>query len=148
MFVDNFQEIIFTLRKNKLRTFLTAFGVFWGILMLILLLGAGKGLENGIEAGFGTDDRTSIWIGSGRTAVPYKGIPHGRHIAFTEDDLDAVRREFDGIQHISTEIMAGKRWRRTINVAYKEKSGAFSVLGVADEFFNIKRYLEYPRGVH
>ncbi|WP_185233753.1 ABC transporter permease [Teredinibacter franksiae] len=146
MFVDNFQEIIFTLRKNKLRTFLTAFGVFWGILMLILLLGAGKGLENGIEAGFGTDDRTSIWIGSGRTAVPYKGIPHGRHIAFTEDDLDAVRREFDGIQHISTEIMAGKRWRRTINVAYKEKSGAFSVLGVADEFFNIKRYLEYPAG--
>ncbi len=146
MIIDNLQEIYFTLRKNKLRSFLTAFGVFWGILMLILLLGAGKGLEKGIEKGFGSDDRSSIWIHTGRTAIPYKGIPHGRYVQFTEDDLAALRREFDDIQYLSAENLAGQRWRRTINVTHKDKSGAFSVLGVADEYFNIKRFIEYKYG--
>ncbi len=114
--------------------------------MLILLLGAGRGLEKGIEAGFGSDDRTSIWIHSGRTAIPFKGIPHGRQVEFTEDDLVALRREFSDIQYLSTENIAGERWRRTINVTYKNKSGAYGVLGVADEFFNIKRFIDYPFG--
>ncbi|WP_075187192.1 ABC transporter permease [Teredinibacter haidensis] len=146
MELDNLQEILFTLRKNKLRTFLTAFGVFWGILMLILLLGAGKGLERGISAGFGSDDRSSIWIRSGKTAIPYRGVPHGRQIEFDEDDIAALRREFDGLQFLSAENTAGERWRSTINVTHKEKSGAYRVLGVADEYFNIKRFLDYRAG--
>ncbi len=52
---DGLQEILFTLRQNKLRTLLTAFGVFWGIFMLILMLGAGKGMQNGVYDGFGGD---------------------------------------------------------------------------------------------
>lgn len=143
---DSLQEILFTIRKNKLRTFLTAFGVFWGILMLILLLGFGRGLQNGAESRFGSDDRTSIWINGGRTAIPYKGMPHGRQIEFTEDDISALKREFDEIQYISAENRAGERWRRTINVTYKGNSGAFGVFGVADDYFHIKRYLEYPSG--
>ncbi len=145
-FIDNLQEIINTIKSNKLRTFLTAFGVFWGILMLILLLGAGKGLQNGSENGLGSDDRTSIWIESSRTALPYKGFSPRRKIEFTEDDLLAIKRDIKGVQYISAENRAGQRWRRRINVAYKNKSGNFNVYGVANDYFNIKKYLEYHAG--
>lgn len=135
-----------TVRQNKLRTALTAFGVFWGIFMLILLLGAGKGLENGASNRFGSDDRTSIWINSQRTGLPYKGMPHGRQIEMTEDDIAAIKREFPQVQYISAENRAGEQWRRTINVTHKNKSGAFGVFGVADDYFRIKRYLDYRSG--
>lgn len=143
---DNLQEILTTVRKNKLRTALTAFGVFWGIFMLILLLGAGNGLENGANNRFGSDDRTSIWIGAHRTGIPYKGMPHGRPVELTEDDIAAIERDFPQVQHISAENRAGERWRSSINVAYQNKSGAFGVYGVADDFFRIKKYLDYREG--
>lgn len=144
--IDGLQEILFTVRKNKLRTFLTAFGVFWGILMLILLLGSGKGLQNGAESRFGSDDRSSIWISSGETAISYDGLPRGRKIQFTEDDIAAILHEVPGVQFISAENRAGERWQRSINVNYKNKSGAFGVYGVADDYFQIKKYLDYPEG--
>ncbi len=146
MIVDSLQEIFFTIKRNKLRTFLTAFGVFWGILMLILLLGSGRGLQNGADSRFGTDDRSSIWISASRTSIPYNGLPHQRQIRFTVDDIAALVRDIKDVQFISAETRAGERWRRTINVNYKNKSGAFGVYGVADDFFRIKKNLDYPAG--
>lgn len=143
---DGLQEIYYTLRENKLRTFLTAFGVFWGVFMLILLLGAGRGLENASDNNFGSDDRSSIWISAFRTALPYKGLPPGRQIEFTEDDIAAIEREIPGLQYISAENRAGINWQRTINVAYKNKSANYEVYGVGDDFFRIKKYIEYPHG--
>lgn len=143
---DNIQEILLTIRKNKLRSALTAFGVFWGILMLILLLGVGKGLENGADSNFGSDDRSSIWISGGRTGMPYKGMPHGREILLTEDDIAALQKEFKNIHYISAENLAGARWKRTINIAYKNQTANFSVYGVADDYFRIKKYIEYRAG--
>jgi len=69
---DALQEIFYGLRKNKLRTFLTGFGVFWGIFMLILLLGAGKGLQNGVQQSFSSNAEDSVWIYARRTSVPYQ----------------------------------------------------------------------------
>ena len=60
--IDRWQEIFFTLKKHKLRTFLTAFGVFWGMLMLVIMLGAGKSLENGATKGFGGRTTSEIWV--------------------------------------------------------------------------------------
>ena len=71
---DSWQEIWSTLRKNRLRTFLTALGVFWGIFMLIVMVGAGKGLERGVKhtmAGFAVN---SVFVWSERTSVPYQGL--------------------------------------------------------------------------
>lgn len=143
---DNLQEILVTIRKNKLRTALTAFGIFWGILMLILLLGAGAGLENGASKNFGSDDRTSIWINANQTAVPYRGMPHGRKIELDEDDVAAIRRNFPDVQFISAENQAGERWQRSVSISHKNKSGSFEVFGVADDYFRIKKYLDYRAG--
>jgi len=144
--MDNFQEILFTINKNRLRTALTAFGVFWGIFMLVMLLGVGKGLKNGISQGFASDDLTSMWITSLTTALPYKGLPVNRAIALTEDDINAIKKNIPGIQYISAENRAGTRWQGTINVSYKNKSGSFGVYGVADDFFHIKKYQEQRAG--
>lgn len=143
---DNWQEIYASIKQNKMRTLLTAFGVFWGILMLILLLGAGKGLQNGSDRNFGSDDRSSIWIWTSNTSLPYAGLAKGRYIQLTESDLTALRSAIPSIQYLSSENLAGKRWRRTINVTHKDKTGAFSVYGVGDEYFDIKRFIEIRKG--
>jgi putative ABC transport system permease protein len=73
--LDGLQEIFFTLRQNKLRTLLTAFGVFWGIFMLILLLGAGRGMQNGVMQDFGNEPLDIIVLNSGETSVAYRHGP-------------------------------------------------------------------------
>src|SRR5690554_3992121 len=88
---EKWQEIFTTLKQHKLRTALTAFGVFWGIFMLTVLLGAGKALENGVIAGF-NEIPNSVWIWSqGKTQIPYQGMPIGRQIRLQPEDVEAIR---------------------------------------------------------
>ena len=143
---DSLQEIWFSLRRNKLRTSLTAFGVFWGIFMLVLLLGAGAGLKNGIEKGFSSDLRTSMWISASKTSVPFKGLAHGRNVQLTEADLSAIRREIKGVDLISAENPLGSFRQADIQVTYQQKSGTYGVFGVAKGYFKIKAFQEYRAG--
>src|SRR5919107_2152461 len=96
--LDKWQEILDTMRRNKLRTGLTAFGVFWGIFMLVLLLGAGKGMENGIFKEFGATARNSLYVSGGKTALPWQGLKPGREIKLTNTDMEAIRRTLDGVE--------------------------------------------------
>ena len=75
---DSWHEIFSTLKKNKLRSFMTAFGVFWGIFMLIIMLGAGNGLYNGAMNEFNRMASNSIFVWTRTTTIPYKGFPRGR----------------------------------------------------------------------
>ena len=88
---DRWQEIFHTLSKNKIRTFMTAFGVFWGIFMLIIMLGSGTGLENGVTEGMGNFATNSVFVWTQRTTMPYKGFPRGRRFYFRNDDIKALR---------------------------------------------------------
>ncbi len=146
MIPDGLQEILYSLQRNKLRTALTAFGVFWGIFMLVLLLGSGTGLKRGIEKGFSSDLRTSIWIRATKTSIPYKGLANARKIQFTEADMLAIRQQIPNVDIITAENPLGSARAADIQVTYENNSGSFGVFGVGKDYFNIKRYQEYRMG--
>jgi len=143
---DALQEILYGLRKNKLRTFLTGFGVFWGIFMLILLLGAGKGLQNGVQQSFSSNAEDSVWIYARRTSVPYQGLPTGRSIRFKQADLDAIEREVPGVLYASAENPL--RWSAGGSALIKSKTRteSYGVYGVAENYFRIKAKQEVTGG--
>ncbi|MFT7234173.1 MAG: putative ABC transport system permease protein [Cyclobacteriaceae bacterium] len=132
--IDKWQEIFQAIGKNKMRTFATAFGVFWGILMLILLLGAGKGLQNGVEKSMLLDAINSIWIIPTRTSMSYGGLPSGRQLQLQESDLESVDSEISGI-----EFMSPENWMQgSYIVKYKNRGSAFGVYGTHSDYFDIK----------
>ena len=108
---DSWEEIFATIRKNKLRTFLTSFSVAWGIFMLIILLGSGTGIRNGVIDEFKDDANNSIWLFSGRTSMPHKGLKPGRSIQFTNDEYDRSKK-MDEVDHISSRYGV---WGATVN---------------------------------
>ncbi len=131
--VDKWQEILGTMRRNKLRTFLTAFGVFWGIFMLVLLLGAGKGMENGVWKEFGGGAMNSLFVSAGKTSLPWQGLKPGREIKFTNDDLEAIRRQVDGV-----ELLASRnRLFGEYTIINGTKNGSYQVFGANAEFFQL-----------
>ena len=99
--LDKWQEIFLSLRKHKLRTGLTAFGVFWGIFMLVILLGAGKGLENGAAYEFRDDATNSLWIYPKRTALAYKGLARNKAIEFDNYDYSLLKNKVKGTEYIT-----------------------------------------------
>ncbi|OGL42620.1 MAG: hypothetical protein A2161_04150 [Candidatus Schekmanbacteria bacterium RBG_13_48_7] len=124
--IDKWQEIFSTIKKNKLRTFLTGFSVAWGIFMLIILLGAGNGLQNGVEYQFRGDAVNSIWIYSGLTSLPYQGFQAGRRIQFTLDDYDMVKSSINNVQDISARYSV----RGGYPISYKNQYGNFDIITV------------------
>lgn len=98
--LDKWQEIILSLSKHKLRTSLTAFGVFWGIFMLVLLLGAGNGLKNGAEYEFRDDATNSLWIYPRRTSMAHQGLSENRQIELENTDYDLLK-SLEGTEFIT-----------------------------------------------
>jgi putative ABC transport system permease protein len=98
--IDKWQEIFATIKKNKMRTFLTGFSVAWGIFMLMILLGAGNGLSNGVSQNFMRDAINAMWLWGGRTSIPYHGLQEGREIRFTNADYD-ILKDLEGIEFTS-----------------------------------------------
>ncbi|MGY2131109.1 ABC transporter permease [Hymenobacter sp. HD11105] len=122
--LDKWSEIWSTVRRHKLRTALTAFGVFWGIFMLVVLLGAGKGFRNGVEKEFSVA-KNAIFVWTQRTSVPYMGLKAGRFIQLTNDDVAAIER---GVPEAAF-ILPRCELRGTFTVQVPPKSGSFTVKG-------------------
>lgn len=136
--LDRWQEIFFTLKQHKLRTVLTAFGVFWGMFMLVIMLGAGKSLENGAVRGFGGSTNTVyLWTG-GRTQIPYKGLPTGRRITLNDEDMVAIRQLPELGLSTTQNILGG--WQVNQYIVRKDKTGTFETVGVEPEAFQLSGY--------
>jgi putative ABC transport system permease protein len=124
--LDIWQEILATIKKNKLRTFLTGFSVAWGIFMLIILLGSGNGLQNGIEYQFKADAVNTLWLNTGTTTLAYQGMKPGRQINFTNEDYNFVKDNIPGVDEISARYYI---WQNRI-ISYKKQYGSFDLICV------------------
>ena len=122
---DRWVEIFDSIKKNKLRTFLSGFTVALGILIFVVLFGFGNGLDNTFDKFFTDDALNTMWVNAGRTTKPYMGYKANRRIEFDNKDLEDITNRFafyiDGITQRITE---------SGNIGYKLKSNNYSVRGV------------------
>lgn len=132
---DRWIEILEALTANKFRTFLTAFGVFWGITILVLLLALTNGLKNGVVAGFSDFATNSMFTWAQRTSIPYKGLPKGRRFNYKLDDVEAIKSEFPQLKYVSPRNSLGG-YRGGNNVTRGTKIGAYQIYGDYPEFIN------------
>lgn len=122
--IDKWQEIFISIKKQKLRTALTAFGVFWGIFMLVILLGFGTGMGNRVEQEFG-DAKNAVFIwSSNATQMAYQGMGKGRRISLHQGDVDALRQQIKNIDIIDGKNEAGMK-----TVLYEKESASFQIAG-------------------
>ena len=120
---DFFSEIGSSVKRHPLRTGLTMFGVFWGIFMLVLLLGVGKALQNGAEFEFRDDAVNSIWVFRGQTSMPYKGIQPGKEIKFDNSDYADFNSKIEGVEHVAGRFNIPT----TVTISHQNKDYSFEV---------------------
>ena len=121
---DTWQEIYGSIRKNKVRTSITIIGVLWGIFLLVVLLGAARGMENGFNKLFGNFATNSVFVWTQSTDTPFKGFQEGRRFSLTMKDIDVLKSEY------SDEIKLLAPRNQTSNLIIKDfKSGNFKVSG-------------------
>ncbi len=119
--VDVWQEIFSTIKKNKLRTFLTGFSVAWGIFMLMILLGSGNGLQNGVKEEFSSNSINIMWMWTGDTSIPFEGMKEGRTIKFNNGDYSYLKEKGENIENVSSRYYLPG----TIIYTYKNEYGSF-----------------------
>jgi len=121
---DTWQEIYGSIRKNKIRTLITIIGVLWGIFLLVVLLGAARGMENGFNKLFGNFATNSVFVWTQSTDIPFKGFQKGRRFNLNTNDIEALKSEY------SKEIKFLAPRNQTNNlVIHNFKSGNFKVSG-------------------
>lgn len=130
---DRWDEILEALTANKFRTFLTAFGVFWGITILVLLLALTNGLKNGVMSDFGNFASNSMFMWTQGTSKPYKGLPKGRYFNYKIDDVEAIKSQVPNLKYVSPRNQLGG-FQGANNVVRGTKTGAFEIYGDYPEF--------------
>lgn len=135
--LDHWQEIYASLAKNRGRTLLTAFGVFWGIFMLVVMLGSGHGLENGISARFADGATNSFFLWAQSTTKPYRGMLPGRDLEMNNGDVVAIREQVREAAVVAPRNQLGG-FRGGNNVTRGTRTGAFSVMGDYPEIGQIQ----------
>lgn len=130
---DRWNEILEALSANKFRTFLTAFGVFWGITILVLLLALTNGLKNGVTSDFGNFATNSMFMWAQRTSMSYKGLPKGRSFEYKLSDVEALKAQIPELKYVSPRNQLGG-FNGDNNVTRGTKTGAYQVSGDYPEF--------------
>ncbi len=125
---DQWDEILESLSANWFRTIMTAFGVFWGIFILVILLAAGNGLGNGVKQGFSGLATNSMFMWTRPTTISYEGYNKGRRYNFKLGDVAAIKHNVPGLKYVSPRNRLGG-FGGDNNVTRGLKSGAFNVYG-------------------
>ena len=133
--LDRWTEIWVTITRNKTRSLLTCFGVFWGILMLVILLGSGRGMQNGIMRSVNGFATNSAFFFADRTSESYKGFNKERQWNMRNRDVESIRREVKELSAISPIIWGNSSDK---NIVYGMMSGTFNVKGVHPDYFQIE----------
>ncbi len=131
---DKWQEIYNTIKKNKLRTLLTMFGVFWGIFMLLILMGSGNGLENGVSKQFEGWASNGGFLWSEKTTMPYNGMQPGRYIRFRNEDRKALLSKVEGLKYLAPRLNLGNN-----TVVWQDRSGSFRINGDYPEYQHVQK---------
>lgn len=132
--IERWQEIFEAIAKNKLRTFLTGLSVASGIFILVILLGVGKGLQNGIEKQFERDAAGVIEVWSGATTKAYKGMNPGRNIQFRNSDFNLAVQKYG--DQLDKNGATATGWG--ITVSYGKESGNYQYRGVNPDGMEIE----------
>lgn len=129
--METFKEIWYSIKQNKVRTFMSGFGILWGIMILVSLLGVGKGLELGVQDSLKGFSQKTIGVWGGTTSKPYQNMNEGRPIVFDKYLLEDIKRRFPEIKGISPMSPVEK------NVIYGKQNTSGSVSGITSQYFEM-----------
>ncbi len=140
---DTWQEIYSSIRKNKMRTGITIIGVMWGIFLLVVLLGAARGVENNFNKIFGNFATNSMFVWAQSTSKPFKGFQEGKRLTLKMSDVHNIRNEIEGLEFV---VPRHQTQGLAIN---KFKSGTFGIFGDFPELDKVdKKDLVYGRFIN
>lgn len=130
--LDRWEEIWQTNHRNRKRSIMTAFGVFWGIFMLTVMMGSGLGLRNLLYANLNGMNENSCFLWGGKTSIPYKGLPAGRYWQLDNDDMRIIETQIPGIKAVG-----GIFWGSSYNFSRNDRKGTYSIVGYTPSFQQI-----------
>ena len=133
--IDTYREIVDTITRNKARSFLTGFGVFWGVFMLVGLMGGGKGLKEMLEKNFEGFAQNTVVIGAEQTTKPYKGFRKGRWWSMDYKDIDRLKQRVPELESVVPMIFS--RWRGSNTAYYGDQKTQPRIQGTVPEMVNV-----------
>lgn len=131
--LDRWEEILITITRNKTRSLLTAFGIFWGIFMLVALMGGGQGLQNMMSANFEGFATNSAFFASNRTSEAYKGFRKGRAWDLEISDMERIRQQVPEVDVITPNV---SQWG--VTAVFGDKKSSCAVRGLRPDYTHIE----------
>ena len=133
--IDTYREIVDTITRNKARSFLTGFGVFWGVFMLVALMGGGQGLKEMLEKNFEGFAQNTVVIGAEQTTKPYKGFRKGRWWSMDYKDIDRLKQRVPELESVVPMIFS--RWRGSNTAYYGDQKTQPRIQGTVPEMVKV-----------
>lgn len=132
--LDLWQEIMATIKANKLRTFFTGFAVAWGIFMLIILLASGNGLSNGVATNFASESKNAIYLWPGTTTMAYGGYQSGRRMKMTEKDVFLSEKQLPYVDTVAYKFYP----KEDATFSVGSKTGKYPIVGVTTNYATLE----------
>ena len=133
--LDSYREILDTLTRNKSRSFLTGFGVFWGVFMLVALIGGGSGLKEMLEKNFEGFAQNTVIVWSQQTSKAYKGFRKGRWWSMDYKDITRLKQRVPELDVVAPVLFAP--WGKTNTAYYKDQKTTPRIQGCTPEYAQV-----------